>query len=134
MNWLKDLGVSRQTKDCLAALDIIGADFEDEFAWPVLKPLVAEAVRKNDKLVCSKILREGILPRDVVLTLIANIALNKLGSGEYHTHRGILSMTGNSYRVIFSSIVSLQKMLGTITEEERDIALSNMTIAVAEAG
>ena len=134
MRWLTGLTDSRQVKDCLAALDAISADFDDEAAWAQLKPAVAAAIRKNDKHVSSKILRDGMLPRDVVLTSAANLALAALGSGQNHIHRGMLSMNGKSYRAIFSSIVSFQKLIGIISEEERNTALLNMADAVAEAG
>jgi hypothetical protein len=134
VSWLRDLVVSRQVKDCIATLDIISADFDAELAWSSLKPLIANAIRQNGKLVRSKMLRDGVLPRDIVLTLAANIALKSLGSGEHHTYRGKLSMVGSSYRVIFSTIVSQQTILGTITEDERNNALSNMADIVAEAG
>ena len=75
-----------------------------------------------------------MLPRDVVLTSAANLALAALGSGQNHIHRGMLSMNGKSYRAIFSSIVSFQKLIGIISEEERNTALLNMADAVAEAG
>jgi hypothetical protein len=134
LRWLKAFGASGQVKDCLDALKTFDADLGEEPAWQLLKLAVAKAIRRNEGLVRSKILHDGILPRDIVLTLAASLSLEALGSGQHHIYRGRLSMTGGSYRVIFSSIVSVQKLLGTISKEDRSQALLNMASAIEDAG
>jgi hypothetical protein len=134
LSWLQNLGLSRQARDCLSTVSVFDADFEEEPAWTLLKPAITAAVKRNKKTVTYKMLHDGILAKDIVLTLAANLALQELSSGRNHTYRGILSMTGRSYRTVFSTIVSFQALQGTISKDERDQALLNMADAIADAG
>lgn len=78
---------------------------------------IRRLIMSEPDVVVTKV-REGIAPRTLAYLAIANHTAQKLLSGRYHVHRGILSMPGTSLFSLWSEATAELEAAGIHSPEE----------------
>ena len=119
---------------CLEMLDHSDALFADELCWSSVKEQVRSGVllTKGDK--AAKIAGNDLEAANLVLDLIARLAERQISFGDHHIYRGVLSMTGKSYRSIAEIALHELHENGRLDYEEMEERLEQIDEAVNAAG
>ena len=83
----------KEVKATLLALDLEEDKCASNVAFEIVKKGISERVCVSENTVAS-IKEDGLLPSTLIYILMTNVISAHLGSGRYHTYRGILSFNG----------------------------------------
>ena len=131
--WARIFG-SRQVRDCETALGHLRPFFDDVLHYTQIEAEVRDIIVKNPKLVEQKVLIESHSPQQVALQLIGGVAYGKCVSGNHHTYRGILSMSGKDFRRIVSIVHERLIAIGTLDGAEAIEIRNELDQEIKEVG
>lgn len=119
---------------CLEMLDHSDALFEDELCWPDVKEQVRRGVLLSKGDNAAKFASNDLDAANLVLDLISRLAQRQVTFGEHHIYRGVLSMTGKSYRSIAETALHELHENEHLDYEELEELLEQIDEAVKAAG
>jgi len=73
-------------------------------------------------------------PLQVALNLIVNLCGRDLGSGSFHTYRGVLSGCGTARKALFHEAQLMMVERGFIEQDDADFGAAKLKADIATAG
>ena len=135
MSFLTNLFRPKEVRDVLYAVDNLKShDLASNLQFGFVLAEARRAVVENAGTVKRQIIVEGQQPMHVALNLIVNICARDVRSGTEHIYRGVLSMTGNAKRALFTQAQSLMVDRGFIDQADADHGRSLLAEQIAQAG
>lgn len=117
MKALKRMLASKEVRAVLGVLDEADQRFDCP-AFEMVKNQIEQAVLSQPDVATDK-LRNGLSARQVVYSMIANIAGDFVESGQFHIYRGVLNPLsgGEDLLRIFDSAVDEMVQIGAVDEK-----------------
>ena len=118
MKLIKKLMAPKEVRLVLGLLDEASHKF-DYPAFKIVRDVVETDVLSNSGEI-AKLIMEGMDPRQILYSAIANVSGDYVSSGQYHIYRGVLNSIGNGPDLlkIFDSSLDEMKNMGVIGEIE----------------
>ena len=117
----------------LKHLQDVSSDFH-LFYFAEIKDRVTVLVTSKQDEIVKMVSQDGNPPRQVVYWFMMNIAGFLLGSGRYHTYRGVLGGEGECFLEVFDTSVDELYRLGAIDKEHIEESKKNVREQIAEMG
>jgi hypothetical protein len=95
---------------------------------------VRKLIADHPEKVRDMLIIDGKKPLEVALLLIINYCGRDLASGENHTCRGVLSMTGTEKKKLFLQAQALMVERGFCTQDDADGGHELLAKQIKEAG
>lgn len=144
MNFIKNLFISKETKETLNALNKIGNEisekyrekylFELESVWEIISKEGKQIIYRNQKRLTQNVRENIIKPTEIILNMVNEISNSKLITGDNHTYRGLLNNFGKVYYDIFKFTLKKCVELNYITNEQRKILLEDLDENINSVG
>ena len=92
------------------------------------------SILKHWKNEVDDALREGMTTKEFAAYLIFDALKSRLSSGSHHVYRGVLSVNGNTLSQQALKTVNLLLSMNLVHPDKADVLLSDIRIAVSQAG
>lgn len=102
-----------------------------------LKPMIESevfSILKHWKNEVDDALREGMTTKEFAAYLIFDAIKSKLGSGNHHVYRGILSVNGKTLSEQATKTIKLLLKMGLVDQDKVNVLLSDVKEAVSQTG
>lgn len=136
MDFLTRLLRPKAVNECLVALEMIRPLFSKVLFADTVLARVKSGIVSSDgkKAVVKSIIEAGNSPRDVVLFAVVQASKSFLGSGQYHTYRGVLNAEGSSIRAAFGIALAELVKSGFADEKQAEEQLAELAEEIKSVG
>lgn len=125
----------KEVRDVLFALDRLRkSPLADTMCFDEIEARARQTVTSNPNLVREQVVMEGHQPLQIALNLIINLCGCDLGSGAYHTYRGVLGFHGTAKRAMFNQAQAIILERGFIEQEDADHGRRLLAEQIKNAG
>ncbi len=135
MSIFGSLFLPKEVRDILYAIRVLSdGPLANNLSFSEIAQAANEALRSSPETVKRQVVVDGVPPLQVALNLIVNLCGRDLGSGRFHTYRGVLSGRGIARKALFHEAQRIMVERGFIEQDDADFGAEKLKEEIATAG
>ncbi|NML94973.1 hypothetical protein [Novosphingobium olei] len=135
MSILRSLFSAKEVRDVAYAISSLNdGPLGNNLSFSEIAQAAIDALYSNAETVKRQVIVDGLPPLHVALNLIVNLCGRDLGSGHFHTYRGVLSGRGTARKALFHEAQRMMVERGFIQQDDADVGAERLREEIATAG